>query len=166
MTEANQRHLTHSLGGCGQKIVILSALCWLTGCSVFQPTVPSNTVAHGMAPSSTGPSPEWYATYYNPARGAGEALRQNHQAMWDNKARGYTYYVGGEIFASYHPWQHRLTIRTDNDNGRNLRCHWSKQGQLKANGPRPKGLSSQEACIQLLNTLQGYLSEKNAEKPS
>lgn len=146
-------------------LVIISTLLLLAGCSGLQQFIPLpgssenvNKVSHGMAPSSTGPSPEWYAEYYYPARGVGEALTKNHQAMWDNNARGYTYYIGGELFARYHPWQHGLTIRTDNENGRNLRCHWSGKGKLKTNGPRPEGLNSTEACTQLLNTLQSHLS--------
>ncbi len=146
-----------------RNLIVITTLLLLTGCSALQQSLFSSPekdgkVSHGMAPSSTGPSPEWYAEYYNPARGVGEALSKSHQAMWDNNARGYTYYIGGEIFARYHPWQHGLTIRTDNENGRNLRCHWSGEGKLKANGPRPKGLNSKEACTQLLNTLQTHLT--------
>ncbi|VAW85346.1 hypothetical protein MNBD_GAMMA16-231 [hydrothermal vent metagenome] len=145
-----------------RSLVVIGILFLLTGCAGLQQSAPINSsdnhkVSHGMTPSSTGPSPEWYAEYYHPARGVGEALSKSHQAMWDNNARGYTYYISGEIFARYHPWQHGLTIRTDNEDGRNLRCHWSGEGKLKTNGPRPKGLNSKEACTQLLNNLQSHL---------
>ena len=166
MMNTIQQHFTRTF-------VVICALCWLAGCSGLQQSTAflsnsdeSEKVNHGMAPSATRPSPDWYAGYYSQARGVGEALSRNHQAMWDNKARGYTFYIGGEIFASYHPWQHGLTIRTDNDDGRNLRCHWSGGGTLKANGPRPKGLSSAAACEQLLGTLHGHLNGETVEEAS
>ena len=135
--------------------------CAHTGAPMDQSTqaFSSSGYTHGMPPSSQGPSPTWYAQRINRPRGIGEAVKQNHLSMWDRDTGTFVYYIGGELYAQYHPWEHYLQIRTDNKDETNTVCRWAENGTLTVSRdqvPAPAG--EEETCKQLLDQLEKHVA--------
>ncbi|TPW09633.1 MAG: hypothetical protein FD130_2456 [Halothiobacillaceae bacterium] len=135
-------------------LYILSATALLalnTGCTLFDSSAQLGA-DHGMAPSSRGPTPEWYAKHYNRPRGIGEAIRMDRLALWDNPTGSYVYTIRGLITARYHPWQHTLKIKDETQVKEGTAdCHWSADGALNAN-------NTPASCSHLLNELAQELN--------
>lgn len=108
---------------------------------------------HGMPYTSAVPDPAWYAQRFNRARGVGEAMRRDHVTQWDKDAMAYTYYVGGVLYAHYQPYQHNLSIRTDNGGEAETTCEWDANGTLTMT---PAG--NQDICKQLLGELDQHIA--------
>ena len=114
---------------------------------------------HGMPYTSAAPDPAWYAQRFSPARGVGESLRRNHLTQWDEDALGYTYYVGGLLYAHYQPYEHLLSIRTDHGDT-DTTCAWDAKGVLTVT---PNG--DEQACRQLFNELDQHLARTGLFPP-
>ncbi len=146
--------------------LLSASLGLLSGCA-SQLNAPDG-VQHGMAPSSTGPTPEWYAQKFGLARGVGEALRRDKLALWNQEQGTYTYTIRGQLYAQFHPWEHYLKIRPDNDNSQNnvvKECQWSAKGLL--NNTLPEEINPEVAafCNALIEQLALELNlEPSAEK--
>jgi hypothetical protein len=110
-------------------------------------------VQHGMAPSSTGPKPDWYVQEYGLPRGVGEALRRDRLSLWDQKTGTYTYTVRGQIYAQFHPWEHFLKIRPDNGKTFANECQWSAEGVLNNTRAEEIKPNVAERCGALINQL-------------
>jgi hypothetical protein len=139
------------VAGCGQ-----AAMGWSDA-----DTPPSGyTFSNGMAPSSEGPPPSWYAQRFNRPRGLGEAIRQSSRARWERDPGTFSYYVGGRFLAQYEPWEHYLEIRTDNNGVGNVSCHWDANGALTIKeadgGAAPAGAPA--ICKQLLDELEKHVA--------
>lgn len=143
------------LAGCSSTPVGDNVVGWSNA-----DTPPSGLVfGNGMPPSSQGPRPEWYAQRFNRPRGIGEALKQNRRALWDRDDGSFAYYIGGELFAQFHPWEHYLRIRTDHIEEANLTCLWTEDGSLSLNldsGSAPAEAS--DTCNHLLDTLARHVA--------
>lgn len=126
------------------------------------PAFSSGGYTHGMPPSSQGPSPTWYAQRINRPRGIGEAVKQSHLSLWDRDTGTFVYYIGGELYAQYHPWEHYLQIRTDNKDETNTVCRWAENGTLTISRdsgdkvPAPAG--EEGTCKQLLDQLEKHVA--------
>ena len=115
---------------------------------------PSTEVQHGMAPSSTGPKPDWFVQEYGLPRGVGEALRRDNLALWDHENGTFTYTIRGEVYAQFHPWEHFLTIRPETEERTFVReCQWSKEGLLNNTHPNDIRPEIAEQCSKLINQL-------------
>lgn len=154
-------------GGGFYFAVMLSAMTALAGCSntgmkwsdAHSPP-PGYTFSNGMAPSSEGPPPSWYAQRFNRPRGLGEAITQDRHAVWERDKGTFALYVGGMFFAQFQPWEHYLQIRTDGKDSDNIICHWDPKGVLtmseEAGGTVPAG--SETTCKHLLDELENYVA--------
>lgn len=137
----------HSLKTISATIISASLLI---GCASNN----SMSVKHGMAPSSTGPTPEWYAQEYGLPRGVGEALRRDNLALWDNETGTYTYTIRGEIYAQFHPWEHFLKVKPDNlDKRFSQECQWSRGGLLNNTLPDEVNPDVAARCNKLIHQL-------------
>ena len=125
-------------------------------------TPPSGMVfSNGMAPSSDGPPPSWYAQRFNLPRGLGEAIKQDRRALWERDASTFALDVGGMFFAQYQPWEHYLEIRTDNKGEVNVSCHWDAKGTLtllSADGDPAPAADSTATCKHLLDELEKFVA--------
>jgi len=113
-------------------------------------------VKHGMAPSSTGPKPDWYVKEFGLPRGVGEALRRDNLSLWDQASETYTYTIRGEIYAQFHPWEHFLKIKLDTANQTKAfadECKWSANGTLNNLKPEELNPKVSEQCDKLINQL-------------
>jgi len=116
-----------------------------------EPMPPGRT--HGMPSISAVPDPAWYAERFNRARGVGEAMSRDHVTQWDKESMAYSYYVGGVLYAHYQPYEHRLSIRTDNLGDPETVCEWDAEGALATT---PAG--GEETCRQLLGALDRHVA--------
>jgi len=117
--------------------------------------------SNGMAPSSEGPPPSWYAQRFNRPRGLGEAIKQERRALWDSDPSTFALNVGGLFFAQYQPWEHYLEIRSDKKDAVNVSCHWDPNGSLTiltADGNPAPAADTTETCNQLLDELEQYVA--------
>lgn len=122
----------------------------LGGCA----TEPKLTATHGMAPSSTGPQPDWFVQEFGLPRGVGEALRRDRLALWDNEAGTFTYTIRGEVYAEFHPWEHFLKIKPETDNNTfSKECQWSAEGLLNNTHPNEIRPEVAEHCNKLIHEL-------------
>jgi len=129
----------------------LISVSLLSGCAV---QTQKSGVEHGMAPSSTGPTPDWYVQEYGLPRGVGEALRRDRLALWDQENGTYTYTVRGKIHAQFHPWEHFLKIKPDNSLKNVAReCQWSATGLLNNTLPDEVNPKVSTHCNALINQL-------------
>src|SRR3569833_314669 len=115
------------------------------------PMPPGRT--HGMPSISAVPAPAWYAERFTRARGVGEAMSRDHVTQWDKESMAYSYYVGGVLYAHYQPYEHRLSIRTDNLGAPASVCEWDAAGALAT--PPARG---EETCRQLLGALDRHVA--------
>ena len=148
--------------------VMISAMAMVTGCSstathwsdAKQP--PSGYVfSNGMAPSSKGPPPIWYARRFNLPRGLGEAIRQYRESVWERGPGTFAYFVGGKFYAQYQPWQHYLQIRSDIEGQVNVSCHWDAKGtltMLAADGDPAPTADTTAICKHLLDELEKFVA--------
>lgn len=163
-----------------RRLVPLLAILGLAGCaapdkaSITQtasaaasPTAPTQRAepmpagrTHGLPSVSATPAPAWYAERYSRARGVGEALRRNHVSIWDHAHNAYGYYVGGEFYARYQPWEHSLEIRSDAADAAEPHCRWDAAGTLSAS---PAG--AEDTCLTLLDELDRRLANTGAFPP-
>ena len=146
--------------------LITAAFAVISGCAhtdkpaeQSEPASASNGFTHGMPPSSEGPSATWYERRYNRPRGIGEAIKEDRRSLWDRDSGTFVYYVGGELYAQYHPWEHYLQIRADNKGASNLSCHWAADAALTMNADgMPIPADAEETCKQLLDKLEKFVT--------
>ena len=131
-------------------LCIISSAFILGGC-VKQSSL---EVQHGMAPSTTGPKPDWFVQEYGLPRGVGEALRRDRLALWDNETGTFTYTIRGEVYAQFHPWEHFLKIKPDTaQNTFAKECQWSAEGLLNNTHPNEIKPEVAEQCSMLIKQL-------------
>src|SRR3569623_2052847 len=116
-----------------------------------EPMPPGRT--HGMPSISAVPDPAWYAERFNRARGVGEAMSRDHVTQWDKESMAYSYYVGGVLYAHYQPYEHRLSIRTDNLGDPEPVSEWDADGALAT-----PTAGREEPCRQLLGALDRHVA--------
>ena len=174
MTTKRARHTLNAAATIS--MIILLTACSHPGAEKWtdaKTPPPGYVFSNGMAPSSNGPPPSWYARHFNRERGLGEAIKQNRRALWERKSGTFAYYRGGRFFAQYHPWKHYLQIRTDEKGDHNISCHWDSNAVLtmsEVGGGKPPA-GSQATCKKLLDELEkdvapaGFVA-KNSPSPN
>ena len=89
------------------------------------------------------------------ALAVGERLQDHRRAVYDRREGTYDYYVGGILWAKWHPWRRELRIRPlgrEGDREGAGPCRWDATGELVA----PAG--ARAACGALLEELARRLS--------
>ncbi|RMD78204.1 MAG: hypothetical protein D6809_06335, partial [Gammaproteobacteria bacterium] len=113
--------------------------------------------AGGRAPAAPAPEGQAAGQGGEPrALAVGERLQDHHRALYDRREGTYDYYVGGVLWAKWHPWRRELRIRPLGEGAPEEKaswpCRWDASGALHA----PQG--GEAACRALLKELARRLA--------